>query len=62
MTPVQQFKGMTVEAATVLAKQMGYEVSVERYDGGPQPLNCEYRPGRVTLHVTNGLVDSAKMG
>ena len=52
---------MTVEAATTLAKQIGYEVKVET-PGGPQMLNCEYRAGRITFHVENGMVDSARMG
>jgi len=58
---LQNYVGMTVEAAGNLAKIAGFEVAVE-LGSGQQVLNCEYRQGRITFRVTDGIVTSAYRG
>jgi phosphosulfolactate synthase (CoM biosynthesis protein A) len=57
---VQQFVGMTVEAATQAARQGGFEVVVS--STGLQQLNNEYKQGRVNLKVQDGIVIAATIG
>ena len=57
----ENYIGMTVEAAQSAAKLAGYEVAVE-LSSGPQSLNCEYRQGRITFRVNNGIVTSSYIG
>jgi hypothetical protein len=54
------YHGMTVEAASNRAKAAGFQVCVEL--DGMQQLNCEYRAGRITFKVQNGLVIDARIG
>ena len=57
---LQQFVGMKIEAASLKAKQAGFEVKVEAT--GIQILNNDYRSGRITFKVVNGAVASAHVG
>jgi len=51
---------MAVEEARAKAQAAGFEVKVEL--PGMQTLNCEYRQGRLTFKVENGVVVGAEIG
>ena len=57
---MNQYNGMTVQAATEAAKMSGFEVRV--VTTGPQVLSNDFRPGRITLQVVNGIVVAAQVG
>lgn len=56
----QQYVGMNVNDATTAAIQSGFQVKIEL--DGPQALNNDFRPGRITLKVRNNIVTSANVG
>lgn len=58
---IEQYIGLKVEDATILAKQAGMQVSFA-VSTGPQMLNNEFKAGRITFHVENGVVVSASLG
>jgi hypothetical protein len=55
-----QYNGMAVEEARAKAQAAGFEVKVQL--PGMQTLNCEYRQGRLTFKVENGVVVGAEIG
>jgi len=54
------FVGMTVEEATDYAKKGGLEVRIQNV--GLQPLNNDYKQGRINFKVKDGVVLSASIG
>lgn len=57
---VEQFVGMTIEAARTLAYQGGFKIHEEV--SGVQVLSNDFQPGRLNLKVSNGIVVSAHVG
>lgn len=57
---VMTFVGMTVEAATEYAKKGGFEVRIQNV--GLQPLNNDYKQGRINFKVKDGVVIGATIG
>jgi hypothetical protein len=50
------FVGMTVEEAEAYAQANGILFRVGKIDGEPQMVTMDYRPGRITADVENGII------
>jgi isopentenyl diphosphate isomerase/L-lactate dehydrogenase-like FMN-dependent dehydrogenase len=58
----QKYIGKTIEEATKLATQAGFEVVVQTVNS-PQQLDNEYRQGRIMFKVDeNSIVRNAQIG
>ena len=55
-----EFGGMKIEAARIAAQQAGFEVKI--VTSGVQTLSNDFRMGRITFNVVDGIVTSANIG
>lgn len=54
--------GLTTDAATALAEEVGYVARVGTIDGEPQALTMDYREDRLTFDVEAGVVTACTYG
>lgn len=54
----QLYVGLTKNEAYARAESEGKEVRVVNIDGEYIPVSMDYRPGRLNLHIVDGVVDS----
>lgn len=53
----QLYVGLTANEAFARAKILGKEARVVAVDGEGIPVPMDYRPGRLNLHIVDGVVD-----